>query len=615
MLRHLRSLPQPCVRWRPPVAVVERVLRNSLLTAAPSERLSISCQRASTHACAPPPPPPPQSYDCGTSLQPLLYDTLSGALTRAAKRWPHRRALISRSHAVAWTWAELDAAVDAAAAGLLAAGASRGDRVAIWALNRPEWVVMQLAAARAGLVFVTINPAYRASELAYALRAVGVSLLVMATAFRTSNYVSLLAEARATAPGGLPELRTVVQLDAPVVGPAPGLISWKELVAGGSGGAAARAQLASQAAALRPDDVANVQFTSGTTGRPKAVQLSHVNILNNGSLCAQALKLTAADAICVPVPLFHCFGSVLGVCAALSTGAALVFPGEGFDARKTLAAVADERCTVLYGVPTMFVAELAVPDLPRFDLSSLRAGLMSGAPCPIELARALESKMHMRDITVGYGMTETGPLSCMSPVDAPLDVRVGSVGRVLPHVEVKIIDDTGAVVPRGHTGELCTRGHGVMRGYLGDAAATRAAIDDAGWMRSGDLATMDASGYVRIVGRLKDMIIRGGENVYPAEVESFLLTHPAVLDAQVFGVADALYGEEVVAWIRLRASMPSLSADDVRAFCAGIAHHKRPRIIEFVDAFPLTTSGKPQKFIMRAAVEARLSRAPAPAAP
>lgn len=559
--------------------------------------------------------PHKQSYDCGTSLQPLLYETLSSALSSAASRWPNRRALISRQHGVAWNWAELDAAVDSAAAGLLAAGAVRGDRVACWALNRPEWVVTQLAAARAGLVFVTINPSYRASELAYALRAVRASFLVMATAFKTSDYVGLLSEARAS-PGGLPDLRSVVQLGAPASGPAPGLLTWDALIAGGdsrgssSSGVRAHAELAAQAATLQPDDVTNVQFTSGTTGRPKAVQLSHVSILNNGHLCAQALKLSELDAICIPVPLYHCFGSVLGVCAALTSGAAMVFPGEGFDARATLATIEAERCTVLYGVPTMFVAQLAVPDLSRFDVSSLRAGLMSGAPCPIEVARALVSKMHIRDITVGYGMTETGPLSCIAPVDAPLEVRVGSVGRALPHVEVKIVDAAGAVVPRGVKGELCTRGHSVMRGYLGDEAATRAAVDDAGWMHSGDLATMDGDGYVNIVGRLKDMIIRGGENVYPAEVESFLLTHPAILDAQVFGVTDDLYGEEVAAWIRLREGAPRLTAADVRAFCLGIAREKAPRIIEFVDSFPLTTSGKPQKFLMRAEVEARLGRAP-----
>ncbi len=451
-------------------------------------------------------------------------------------------------------------------------------------------------------------------EVAQALRASGAVLLVTAAAFKTSDYMAMLREVApelpSCAPGALraaalPALRTVVQLGG---GAAPGALPWAALVAGG--GAAEAAALDAAARELDPDDVCNVQFTSGTTGAPKGVMLTHNMLLNNGFGCGVAQRLGADDAICVPVPLYHCFGSVLGVLAALTSGAAIVLPGEGFDARATLAAVEAERCTALFGVPTMFVAELGHPDFASFDLRSLRTGLMSGAPCPTALARALVDRMHLRELCIGYGMTETAPLSFMTHCTDPLERRVGSVGRVMPHVEVKIVDvATGRVVPRGVRGELCTRGYGVMRGYLDNPSATAAAIDEAGWLRTGDLAVLDADGYANIVGRIKDMIIRGGENVYPAEVEAFLLTHPSVIDAQVFGIADDVYGEEVAAWVRLRDGAPRVDADAVRAFCTGaIAHQKVPRFVDIVDAFPLTTSGKPQKYIMRETVEKRLGR-------
>jgi len=566
----------------------------------------------------PPPPPPPLSYLHGTG-SPLLSQTLGAALSSAAARWPSRRALVAPWQGVQWSWSELDARVDDCAAGLLR-HASRGERVACWALNRPEWVVTQLAASRAGLIFVTLNPAYRAREAADALARVGARVLVTSARHRSSDYLAMLLalapELARARPGelraaALPELRAVVQLGAASGAAAPGFLAWEELAARG-GGAAARAALDARAAELDADEVTNVQFTSGTTGRPKGVMLSHHSLLNNGRACGEAQRLTAEDAICIPVPLYHCFGSVLGVLAALTHGAAMVLPGEGFDAGATLAAVESERCTALYGVPTMMIAALAHGELPRRDLRSLRTGIVSGAPVPLELARALVARLHMRDLTIAYGMTETAPLSFQSTPDDPLERRVASIGRVLPHVEVKVVDAaTGRTLPRGQRGELWTRGYNVMRGYWQDEAATAAAITPARWMRTGDLAVIDGEGYGHIVGRIKDLVIRGGENIAPREVEEWLMTHPAVLDAQVFGVADERLGEELCAWVRLRPGAAATAAE-LRAHCAGsIAHFKVPRYVQLVDAFPLTTSGKPQKYIMREEAERRLGLAKA----
>ena len=446
------------------------------------------------------------------------------------------------------------------------------------------------AAAEAGLVFVTINPAYRLHELEYALKKVGCAALVVATRFKTSDFIGLLnslaPELARCEPGALkaaklPDLRIVVQI-------------------------AERAALAALRDEIQFDDAANVQFTSGTTGSPKGVTLTHHNILNNGYFVGRAMRLTPEDRICIPVPLYHCFGMVMGNLAAVTLGAAMVYPGEGFDPLATLKTVESERCTALYGVPTMFIAELDHPEFDRFDLSSLRTGIMAGAPCPIAVMRRVLDRMHMRDVTIAYGMTETSPVSFQSSTEDSIERRVATIGRVHPHVEVKIVDKLGRIVRRGEPGELCTRGYSVMLGYWGEEQKTREALDAAGWMHTGDLATVDAEGYGNIVGRIKDMVIRGGENVYPREVEEFLYKHPKIQDVQVFGVADDRYGEELCAWVRVRAG-ERLTAEEVRAFCRDqIAHNKIPRYVEFVEEFPMTVTGKVQKYLMRNAVEERL---------
>jgi fatty-acyl-CoA synthase len=473
----------------------------------------------------------------------------------------------------------------------LAMGVQPGERVGIWAPNRFEWVVTQYASARVGAILVNINPAYKAGELAYALRQSGVRLLLLARAFRSSDYLSILADVR----GDCAELRETVILDD----------EWEALVARASG--ASEADLAAREGGLQFDDPINIQYTSGTTGFPKGATLSHHNILNNAYFVGHMLGYTEEDRVCIPVPFYHCFGMVMGNLACTAHGACMVVPGEAFDPLLTLETVSSERCTSLYGVPSMFIAELAHPSFGQFDLSSLRTGVMAGSPCPVEVMRKVQSLMHMPEVTICYGMTETSPVSTQSQRDDPLERRVATVGRVHPHVEIKVVDpQTGATVPRGRPGEFCTRGYSVMLGYWNDEAATRQAIDSRGWMRTGDLAIMDAEGYVNIVGRIKDMIIRGGENVYPREVEEFLHTHPDVVEAQVIGVPSERYGEEVMAWVRLRpgASVTATGLDD---FCRGqIATFKIPRYWKFVDEFPMTVTGKIQKFRMREAAIAEL---------
>jgi fatty-acyl-CoA synthase len=480
-----------------------------------------------------------------------------------------------------------------------------GDRLGIWAPNCHEWVLVQFATARAGVILVNINPAYRRSELEFALRAVGCRALVVAPVFKSSDYIgilrSLLPPAAFLGEGRIsveafPDLELLVQLGE---GAAEGFLSFTELIAR----ADAQAESVEASELLDPDAPINIQFTSGTTGTPKGATLSHFNIVNNGFFVGEAMRLEAEDRICVPVPLYHCFGMVLGVLAAVTHGACTVFPGESFDAQAVLEAVAAERCTALHGVPTMFIAELEHPRFREFDLTSLRTGIMAGAPCPIEVMRRVVSEMHLREITICYGMTETSPVSFQSRVDDALEKRVATVGRIHPHVQVKIVDARGSVVARDTPGELCTRGYSVMRGYWGDPARTCEVIDGAGWMHTGDLAMLDPEGYCTIVGRIKDMIIRGGENVYPREIEEFLYRHPKVLDVAVVGVSDRMYGEEVCAVIRLRPGV-SADAEEIRAFCRGqIAHYKVPRHVHFAEAFPVTVTGKVQKFLLRQQVE------------
>jgi fatty-acyl-CoA synthase len=550
------------------------------------------------------------SYVCGVADAPLLGDTIGHCLDQAARRWTDREALVSPSHGVRWTWKELNAQVDALAAGFLALGLERGARIGVWSLNRPEWTLTQFAAAKAGLILVTINPAYRLSELEFALAKVGCAGIVTATAFKTSNYMemlnTLMPELAKARPGDLhaarlPQLRAVIQVGGPIC---PGTTPFEEVAR--MGGAPQRETLATLAKALQFDDPVNIQFTSGTTGSPKGVTLTHHNILNNGYFVGRAMRLTEQDRICIPVPLYHCFGMVMGNLASVTLGATMVYPGEGFDPLATLQTVEREKCTALYGVPTMFIAELDHPEFSRFDLSSLRTGIMAGAPCPIEVMRRVNEQMNMRDITIAYGMTETSPVSFQSATDDPLQRRVSTVGRIHPHVEVKVVDFEGRIVPRGERGELCTRGYSVMLGYWDEREKTADVLDAQGWMHTGDIAVIDSEGYCNIVGRIKDMVIRGGENLYPREIEEFLYRHPKILDVQIFGVADDRYGEELCAWIRPRAG-ETLTADEVRSFCQGqIAHNKIPRYVEFVDEFPMTVTGKIQKFVMREQVEARL---------
>ena len=543
------------------------------------------------------------SYVHGASDVPLLGETIGAHFARSAARWPDRTALVVREQGVRWSYAELDAQVDAFAAGLLALGLEPGDRVGIWSPNNAEWVVTQFATAKAGLILVNINPAYRTHELDYALNKVGCRALVTATAFKTSDYLAMLLELGWGPGTRLPLLETVIQIG----GQGPGTIPFAEIAAIGTG--ATRARLADLAARLQFDDPINIQFTSGTTGAPKGATLTHHNILNNGFFIGKAQRLGPDDRVCIPVPLYHCFGMVLGNLACVTHGSAMVHPGGGFDPLAVLQTVHEERCTALYGVPTMFIAELAHPEFKSFDLTSLRTGIMAGSPCPIEVMRRVVAEMHMGEVTIAYGMTETSPVSFQSSTDDPLERRVSTVGRIQPHLEVKVVDAEGRIVPRGMPGELCTRGYSVMRGYWDEPARTAEAIDPARWMHTGDLATIDAEGFCNIVGRLKDMVIRGGENIYPREVEEFLYGHPDVRDVQCFGVPDPKFGEELCAAIILKEGAEADQAA-IRTFCEGkIAHYKIPRHIRFVDSFPTTVTGKVQKFVLRAETAAELGLA------
>jgi fatty-acyl-CoA synthase len=537
------------------------------------------------------------SYSSGPSDIPLIGQTIGAFLDDIVRRVGDGLALVVRDQGVRLSYREFGARVDALAAGLLSLGLAPGDRVGIWSPNNAEWVITQFATAKAGLVLVNINPAYRLSEAEFAFSKSGCRALVTATRFKTSDYASMVTALRPK----LPALECVVQ-----IGPAtiPGALDFETVCARAT--AADHARLAEIGATLQFDDPINIQFTSGTTGTPKGATLTHHNVLNNGFFIGEAMRLTEADRLCIPVPLYHCFGMVLGVLACVTHGAAMVFPGEGFDPLATLQTVAEERCTGLHGVPTMFIAELEHPQFASFDLSSLRTGIMAGSPCPIEVMRRAMALMHLRDITICYGMTETSPVSFQTTLDDPIERRVSTVGRIHPHVEAKVIDSAGRIVPPGTPGELCTRGYPVMQGYWEDEPRTREAIDRAGWMHTGDLATIDAEGYCTIVGRIKDLVIRGGENVYPREIEEFLYRHPKISDVQAFGVPDAKFGEEVCAWIRVRDG-ETLTEQEVRAFCAGqIAHYKIPRYIRFVDAFPMTVTGKMQKYLMREAMSREL---------
>ncbi|AQG99952.1 AMP-binding protein [Burkholderia sp. KK1] len=544
------------------------------------------------------------SYVRGATDIPLSDATVARFLLETAGRLPDRPAVVFREQNIRWTWREFANEVDVLASGLLALGIQAGDRVGIWSPNRIEWLLTQFATARMGAVMVNINPAYRLAELEYALNKVGCKAIIAAEQFKTSKYLEMLqalapelagAEPNALHAAKLPELRAVIRMGD---GKTPGMLNFDEVMHTGRA-QADKAKLDALEAKFAPDDAINIQFTSGTTGNPKGATLTHRNIVNNARYIAMAMRLTEQDSLCIPVPLYHCFGMVLAVLACVSTGCAMVFPGEAFDPGATLAAVHEERCTALHGVPTMFIAELDHPDFAKYDLSRLRTGIMAGSPCPIETMKRVVSTMHLSEITIAYGMTETSPVSFQSSTTDPLDKRTTTVGRIQPHLEVKIVDPLGKIVPVGETGELCTRGYSVMKGYWDDEAKTREAIVD-GWMHTGDLATLDAEGYCNIVGRLKDMLIRGGENIYPREIEEFLFRHPKVQSVQVFGVPDQKYGEEVCAWIVVRPGEQA-SEEEIREFCQGqIAHYKIPRYIRFVDELPMTVTGKAQKFVMRA---------------
>ena len=515
----------------------------------------------------------------------LLDETIGANLESTAARFGAREALVACEQGRRFTYAEFDAAVDDVARGLLARGLAVGDRLGIWAPNRFEWALAQFASARCGVILVNLNPSYGSSEIAYALRQSGCRALVAARAFRGADYPAMLAEVRSE----IQELEWIVWLDGG---------DWDDLVA--EGGAVPPGALRERSAGLHPDDAINIQYTSGTTGFPKGAVLTHRNILNNGYLVGVGCRYSEVDRICIPVPFYHCFGMVMGNLGATTHGACMVIPSAGFDAGATLSAVAAERCTSLYGVPTMFIAELAHPAFAEHDLSSLRTGIMAGSPCPVEVMRRVVDEMGMREVTICYGMTETSPVSTQSSPDDPLELRVSTVGRVHPHLEIKLVDPaTGDLVGRGETGELCTSGYSVMRGYWNDDERTREVVDADGFMHTGDLATMDEAGYVNIVGRSKDMIIRGGENVYPREVEEHLYGHADVQDVQVIGIPDERLGEEIMAWVVLRPGATA-TVDDLAAHCQGrIARFKVPRHWKLVDAFPMTVTGKVQKYRMR----------------
>ena len=524
------------------------------------------------------------SYASGTSQVPLLGDTIGDNFDRTVAAFGDRDALVDRTAGRRWTYRELAAEVDALALGLVARGIGKGDRVGIWSPNRAEWTFLQYATAKIGAILVNINPAYRSHELEYVLNQAGIRLLVASDAFKTSDYPAMVEEVREKCAG----LEHVVILGGP---------DWQALMAAGGD----PAQLKHLQAGLSADDPINIQYTSGTTGFPKGATLSHHNILNNGFFVGELCNYTEADRVCIPVPFYHCFGMVMGNLACTSHGSCMVIPAPAFDPKATLEAVAAERCTSLYGVPTMFIAELNHPDFASFDLSSLRTGIMAGSPCPVEVMKQVIDRMGMGEVSICYGMTETSPVSTQTRADDSIERRVSTVGRVGPHLEVKVVDpETGLTVPRGEPGELCTRGYSVMLGYWEQPDKTAEAIDKARWMHTGDLAVMDGDGYLNITGRIKDMVIRGGENLYPREIEEFLYTHPDILDAQVIGVPDEKYGEELMAWIRMREGAEPLTAEKVREFCEGkLARYKVPRYVHVVEEFPMTVTGKVRKVEMR----------------
>jgi fatty-acyl-CoA synthase len=558
---------------------------------------------------------PALSFVSGSSDQPLLYRSVDGVLKAAVATDPDRLALSVPFQSLRLTFAEFDREVERVTRGLIACGLKPGERIGIWAPNCAEWILTMFAAARAGLVLVNLNPAYRTNELAFALRVSGARALVFAPRFKSSDYAAMLRtlipELADAVPGKLecaafPELRLAVQLDGGEAAPRamPGALSFEQLIA--SGLKIDADAVAAIRETLDADQVFNIQFTSGTTGTPKGATLTHFNLVNNGFFVGEGLRLTAEDRVCIPVPMYHCFGMVLGILAAMTHAAASVLPCDGFEPLAVLQTVAGERCTALYGVPTMFIAELEHARFSEFDLSSLRTGIMAGSPCPIAVMRRVVAEMHMPELTICYGMTETSPVSFQTEPDDALERRVGTVGRVHPHVQVKVIDEDGRVVPRGTAGELLTRGYSVMRGYWGDPERTRDVLDDSGWMHTGDLAIIDDQGYCNIVGRVKDMIIRGGENISPREIEEFLYRHPAVSDVAVVGVPDPKFGEAVCACVQLREGMTA-TEEEIQEFCREqIAHYKVPRHVRFVDSFPLTISGKVQKYLIREQLRAEL---------
>ena len=553
------------------------------------------------------------SYTCGPQTKPLLAMTIGAAFDRAVERFAEREALVVRHQNLRYTWAQLADEVERCARGLLALGLQPGERVGIWSPNNAQWCITQFATAKIGVVLVNINPAYRLNELEYALKQSGCRWLICADTFKTSDYHAmlheLLPELEGSAVGALrshtlPELRGVISLcDKPV----DGMLLWKGLM--GMAEQVGPEQLRQCSEQLQFDDPINIQYTSGTTGFPKGATLSHYNILNNGYMVGESLKLTEHDRLVIPVPLYHCFGMVMGNLGCVTHGTTMIYPSAAFEPLAALQAAAEEKATGMYGVPTMFIAMLDHPERQSLDLSNLRTGIMAGSTCPIEVMKRVIDDMHLAEMQIAYGMTETSPVSTQTGPDDDLERRVTSVGRTQPHLESKVVDEHNRIVPRGQIGELCTRGYSVMLGYWNNPEATASAIDGARWMHTGDLAIMDDEGYIKIVGRNKDMIIRGGENVYPREIEEFLFTHPAVTDVQVIGVPDKTYGEEIVAWVKLHPSHQA-TADDLRAFCKGrIAHFKTPKHIKFVDEFPMTISGKVQKFKMREVSVAELGLA------
>ena len=543
------------------------------------------------------------SYFKGTDTPALVDETIGQRLAKTVAKFPGRDALISRHQGIRWTYAEYAKQIEKLATGLLTLGIEPGDRVGIWAPNCYEWCVTQFATARIGAILVNVNPAYRVFELEYALNASGCKAIITAESFKSSKYVEMLQdlapELASCEPGNLeseklPLLKTVIRLGDTRTG---GMFNFGEICE--RGGEAEREKLAEVEAGLSPDDVINIQFTSGTTGNPKGAALTHRNILNNGYQIAQGMKFTEQDRLIIPVPMYHCFGMVLGILACISTGAAAIFPSDSFEPASVLEAVQEEGATALHGVPTMFIAELEHPDFEQYDLSTLRTGIMAGAPCPVEVMKKVIKRMNMAEVLIGYGQTECSPVNHMTLADDPIEKRVETVGHAVPHIEVKIVDEEGNIVPVGERGDICSRGYAVMKGYWDDPKKTAETVDEEGWLHSGDLGVMDEDGYVSVVGRLKDMIIRGGENIYPREIEEFLFTHEKIQDAKVVGVPDKKFGEEVCAWIQLKEG-EVLSEDEIRAFCKkNIAYFKVPRYIRLVDGFPMTVTGKIQKFKMR----------------